>query len=269
MNSGNGPASVSRRIIAVLRVFAEGERTLSIQEIAAQLDLAPSSVHRLLAGLVEENIVERAARRRYCVGREFGRIGALASRKISIRRLARPMLQQLLAATGETSMLGTLMPQSSELIVADKLESVHALRYKVLLHERRPLLWGASGKSVLAWLDPDHVARALACGSNAPGNGDMAPTATALGKILLDIRRDGYAISRGELVLGAVDIAAPVFDADDRVVGNLAVMIPDIRLSRRDEHRVVQIVLGEAHKLSSALGWQGAAGPRGRQRYLD
>jgi len=269
MNGGNGPASVSRRIIAVLRVFAEGERTLSIQEIAAQLDLAPSSVHRLLASLVEENIIERAARRRYCVGREFGRIGALASRKISIRRLARPMLQQLLLGTGETSMLGMLMPQSSELIVADKMESVHALRYKVQLHERRPLLWGASGRSVLAWLDPDQVTRALACVANAPGNGDLPPTPTALGKTLMDIRRNGYAISRGELVLGAVDIAAPVFDADDRVVGNLAVTIPDIRFSRRDENRVVQMVLGEARKLSSALGWQGSTGQKVRQRYLD
>lgn len=110
MKAENESTSVSRRIIAMLRLFAEGGDTFSIHEIAQRLDLAPSSVHRLLAGLVDENIVERAAKRRYCVGREFGRIGALVARKIDVRRLARPMLQTILAATGETAMLGIMLP---------------------------------------------------------------------------------------------------------------------------------------------------------------
>lgn len=260
MKAENESTSVSRRIIAMLRLFAEGGDTFSVHEIAERLDLAPSSVHRLLAGLVDENIVERAAKRRYCVGREFGRIGALVARKIDVRRLARPMLQTILAVTGETAMLGIMLPRSSELMVADKIESIHVLRYRIALHARRSLLWGATGRAVLAWLDPEEIGKVLASATNAPGSGDPPPTPAALANALGDIRKAGYAISRGQIIPGAVGLAAPIFDADDRVIGDLAVTIPEIRFRRRDEQRLARLVTGEARKLSMAMGSRGRPG---------
>ena len=171
-NKRTSPVSVSGRIIALLRVFSDGGETLSIHEISERLELAPSSVHRLLAGLVDEEIVERAAGRRYRVGREFARIGALAARKVSAPRLARPLLHRLTTATCETSMLLLLLPRSRELTVVDRIESVHSLRYRVPVNSRRPLLWGATGRAVLAWFDGDEVRKIHAASSNAPFSGD-------------------------------------------------------------------------------------------------
>lgn len=249
---------VSRRIIALLRLFADSEENLSIQEISARLDFAPSSVHRLLAGLVEENLLERTARRRYCVGREFARIGALAARKISTPRLARPMLNDLITRTGETSMLLMMLPRSKELTVVDKIECVHPLRFKVPLNSGRPLLWGAIGRAVLAWMDTDEIAKVHASSTNAPGGGDPPPVMSRLRSDLDQIRSAGYAISRGEIIQGAIDIAAPVFDANDRVVGNLAITIPEVRFRNRDEQRLSRVVMDNAGALSAALGYPGS-----------
>ena len=246
--------SVSRRIIAMLRLFAEGGETLSINEISQRLELAPSSVHRLLTGLVAENIVERTAKRRYCVGREFGRIGALVARKIDVRRLARPMLQQIIAETGETSLLGMMLPQSNELMIVDKIDSIHALRIRVNLNARRSLMWGAQGRVVLAWLESDEAAKVIASAARAPATSDMPPSPRALGGILSGIREAGYAITRGQVVTGAVAIAAPVFDADGRIVGELSLNLPELRFRRRDEQRLANLVVREAKKLSFAFG---------------
>jgi len=264
MTGANHQVSVSRRIIALLRLFADGKEALSIQEISADLDIAPSTVHRLLAGLVEENIIERASKRRYCVGREFSRIGALAARKMSVRRLARPMLQQLLTSTGETVIFGMLLTRPYELMIADKLDSVHTLRYNVVLNVRRPLLWGALGRATLAWLDPEDVQAILARSSNAPGSGDPPPPWSTLQASLVQIRRAGYAFSRGQMIPGAVGLAAPVFDADDRVIGDLGVTVPEIRFRRRDEQRLASLVIAEAHRLSAALGSRGTPTASGR-----
>lgn len=245
---------VSSRIIALLTLFAEGDETLSIHEISQKLQLAPSSVHRLVNALVEQNIVERAARRRYCVGREFVRIGALASRKISIPRLARPMLHQVMMSTGETSLLLLLLPNGRELTVVDKIESMHPLRYRVSLHTRRDLIWGAHGRGVLAWLDAEKIAKVHGTAGPSPVTGDRPPPLADLRIVLSETRERGYAISSGQVVLGAVDIAAPFFDADGHVAGDLAITIPEMRYRKRDEPPLARILVEEARKLSIALG---------------
>jgi DNA-binding IclR family transcriptional regulator len=245
---------VSGRVIALLRLFAECGETLSIQEISERLDLAPSSVHRLLAGLVDENIVERAAGRRYRVGREFARIGALASRKISAPRLARPLLHRLTTATGEASMLLLLLPRARELTVVDRIESVHSLRYRVLVNSRRPLLSGAAGRVVLAWLEVDEVRKIHAASSIAPFTGDPPWPLTALDRALSEIRELGFSVTRGDVALGAVDIAAPVFDADNRAIGALAITIPEMRFRRKDQPKLTQLIMACAQELSAAMG---------------
>lgn len=254
MSSPAEHLSVSSRIIALLALFAEGDETMSIQDISQRLQLAPSTVHRLVNSLVEHNMVERAAHRRYCIGREFVRIGALASRKISIPRMARPMLHQVMMSTGETSLLLRLLPNGRELTIIDKIESMHPLRYRVSLHTRRDLIWGAQGRGVLAWLNADEISRVHGASGSSPITGEPPPTLADLRIDLGKIRDAGYAISHGQVVLGAVDIVAPFFDADDQVAGNLALTIPEMRYRKRDEMRLARILITEASKLSIALG---------------
>lgn len=247
-------ASVSGRIVALLRLFADGGESLSINEISERLDLAPSSVHRLLSGLVEEKIVERAAGRRYCVGREFVRIGALAARKMSVPRLARPILHDLASKTAETVMLVLLLPRARQLTVADRIESPHPLRHRVPLHSARPLLRGAAGQAVLAWLDIEEVHRLLRSAPGALHPADKPPSLAALEPSLSAVRDAGYAVTHDEVAPGTVDIAAPVFDAGDRVIGGLAVTVPEIRYRAADERRLAGLVVAASHQLSSALG---------------
>jgi len=68
------------------------------------------------------------------------------------------------------------------------------------------------------------------------------------------ICRDGFGVTRGEILDGGVGVAAPYFDNANRVVGSIIVSGPELRF---DEERVVKIakrVLESAAELSSALG---------------
>lgn len=251
--------SVSGRLIALLRLFAEGEETLSIHEISEKLELAPSSVHRLLAGLVAEQIVERAAGRRYCLGREFIRMGTLATLKLNLQRLARPAVHGLAMATGETVVLLEYLPRPRQLVVADRVESGHHLRYRVAMGAARSLVWGAGGRMVLAWLGLGEIRDILARGEPAPVGGDMPPPLARLAPLLAELRKRGYEKSRGELVEGAVEIAAPIFDVSHAVCGALALTLPEVRLRRLDQARLNLLVCAAAAEISAALG---AMGPR-------
>ncbi len=260
MSRGGAPASVSRRVVALLRVFADGQDSLSIGEISERVGLPPSTVHRLLGSLVEERIIERAARRRYCIGQEFSRIGAIAARRLNLRGLARPLLQEVQAAPGETALLAALLDQPRAMMVADKVDAVHTLRYRIDVNVRRPLLWGSLARAMLAWLEPDEVRVVLAGAGHAPGSGDPPPSTAALARALETIRRAGYAITHGQGIPGAVGQAVAVFDAENRVAGAIGVTLPEFRFRRRDEARLAALLADQAGRLSLALG-----SPRGVQ----
>ena len=68
------------------------------------------------------------------------------------------------------------------------------------------------------------------------------------------IRDQGYAISRDELIKGAVAMAAPVFAGDQRVLGSLAVYGPSARVDDAAMERIVALLGEAAHELSALAG---------------
>lgn len=255
--------SVVARVVALLRAFAEGGESLSIKDLAGQLALAPSTVHRLLDQLVAAGLVERTPGRRYRVGGEFSRIGALAARKAGVLRLARPVIQEVARETDETCMLGMLLPQTLTMMFVDKAASARPLPYAVRMHRARSLLWGATGLCLLAWLGPAAVERVLRRGEPSPLDGRSPPDGAALAERLARIRRRGYALTRGEQTREAVGMAAPVFGASRQIVGDLCLTLPQSRFSAADEERFARLLTQRAAALSRMNGYQPALPARG------
>ena len=66
------------RVIALLRCVAEAEDGLTLTELSRALDLAPSTIHRMLDRLGALAIVQLDGDGRHCVaGLEFYRLSAL------------------------------------------------------------------------------------------------------------------------------------------------------------------------------------------------
>lgn len=253
-----GGSSVVARVVDLLRAFAESGDSLSIKDLSQQLGLAPSTLHRLLDQLVTAGLIERAPSRRYRVGGEFSRIGALAARQAGMLRLARPVLQDVARETAETCMLGMLLPQSLTMMFVDKAASPLPLPYPVRMHRSRSLLWGATGLCLLAWLGRPAMEQVLRRGELSPLDGRAPPSRTALAERLARIRARGYALTRGEQTRDAVGMAAPVFGANHRIVGDLCITLPRSRFSEADEERFGQLLMRRAAALSRMNGHQPA-----------
>jgi len=68
------------------------------------------------------------------------------------------------------------------------------------------------------------------------------------------IRADGYAVSREELIAGAIAMAAPVFMAGQQVVGSLAVYGPSVRIGEKQISHISELLLKASTQLSQSLG---------------
>lgn len=242
-------SSVASRVVDILRAFAESRDSLSIKDLAGQLDLAPSTLHRLLDQLITAGMIERAPSRRYRAGAEFSRIGALAARKAGVLGLARPLIQEVTRETAETCMLGVLLPGTLSMMFVEKAASPLPLPYPIRMHRTRSLLWGATGLCLLAWLDRPAVEQVLRRGERSPLNGHL-PDGRILAERLAHIRARGYALTRGEQTREAVGMAAPVFGADRRIIGDLCMTLPQSRFSGGDEARFAAVLMRRAAMLS-------------------
>lgn len=243
-----------QRVVEIVRFFAErGEATL--KDVSTALLLAPSTSHRLLDLLGREGLIEHdPARRRYRIGRELFRISALIHAKQDIRMTALPFLREIVSTCNETCVFNLYLPTEGKMFFAEKVDSGQLLRYQLPMNAPVSLLWGASARSILAYLDPAEVDRIHASEGPAPASGERLPARRTLDRELAIVRERGYAVSHGQKIAGAVGIAAPVFQANGKVVGSLGVTAPEARITRKDEVRIGDLVQRTADKLSVALG---------------
>lgn len=246
------------RVVRLLRCLAEAKGPLAIKDLSAKLDLPASTVHRLLQLLSIEGIVEKdGAAAVYQGGAELIRLSSLLVANRKINDIARPFMQEVVDRCNEACMLVAYLPATLQVSVLAAINSSHPLRYDMQLYNAHTLLWGATGRSVLAFLSAEEQAAAYKTCALAPGSGRKLPSFKILQQELEEIRVRGYALSYGEKIAGAVGMGSPIYKMDNSVVGSLCITLPQVRFEPANEKILGTLVRQQAERLSHALGYQG------------
>lgn len=259
LDSGGGPIENAFQLLDVL-VDAPSGGT-GVREIARRMSLPVSSVHRLLGTLLGADMVSRDDEtRRYSVGPEAYRLAARIARGMRLSEFALPALRRLTAEFNETALLGVYLGQQGKMMFTDRVDGTHFLQYRIALLEPLSAVWGASGKSILAFLAPDVIDTILQAEGPAPATGIAPPRRSELVAELDLIKQNGYAVSRGEKIPNACGVAAPVFGPSG-VAGCLCVTSPLDRLAEDSVSKLSVRVAEEAAHVSELYG--GRAEDRG------
>ncbi len=246
------------RVVRVLRCIADAKRPLSIKELSEALDLPASTVHRLLNLLASEGLIEKDDEsRNYQSGAELIRLSSLLIANRSLNDIARPFMQEVVDRCNEACMLVAYLPATLQVSVLAAINSSHPLRYDMQLYNAHSLLWGATGRSVLAFLSEEEQAAAYKAGAEAPGSGRKLPSFKTLQQELEEIRERGYALSYGEKITGALGMGSPIYKMDNRVIGSLCITLPQVRFDPANEKKLGGLISQQAERLSHALGYQG------------
>jgi DNA-binding IclR family transcriptional regulator len=252
----NDSGTVSRAI-AVLRATAEANGEIHIKGLSNLLSLPPSTVHRLLELLARTGMIERdEATRSYGVGREFFRLSALVTGKYSIISIAKPLLKEVVKKCNETAYLGVYLPSENKMMFAECCESSHSLGYRVKKNEPLSLVTGGSGLSILAYLTKEDIDRAYKNSRDDYLARKAVPNRKILESELNLVRNQGYALTFGKRISGAVGIFFPVFDMRGKVIGCLGCTIPEQRFKKNLLPSLIETISQVSGDLSMALGYQ-------------
>ena len=250
-------AGTVARVVKLLTCIAEAEGEVSIKYLCQELNLPASTVHRLLGLMIENGIIERApVRALYGPGLELLRISSLLAAKVSIVDLARPIMRSIVSACDQTCVLLRYIPSSRKVMAVHAEYSSNPLRYQIELFQPHSLLWGATGRSVLAFLPREEIEVALKEADRSPATGAPLPSPKLMMSDLDEIRERGFSMTHGQKIAGAVGLAAPLFNSESRVIGCLSITIPKATFDKDAESKIPGLLLEHAKKLNRALGFE-------------
>ena len=250
------PLGTVARAITLLRVLAEAGGEVSLAGLATAVELPRPTVHRLLGLLREQGMVEQdPANNRYQVGLEFYRLAAIVSSKRDVTKLARPLMERLSDQTGESCVLALYRSHDRQMVYAEHISSKHALGYRIALNRPSTLVWGASGRAILAHLAAEDIELVTRSPEPSPVAGQRL-TAAQLKRELALIRARGYALTRSQKIADARGIAAPVFAAASTAIGSICMTIPEHRYDEDSEPQLAKLVVATARELSVVLGYR-------------
>jgi DNA-binding IclR family transcriptional regulator len=158
------------------------------------------------------------------------------------------------ASTQETISLYVL--DGNDRVCIERLESPQNVRIVARLGRRLPLYAGSAGKVFLAFLPTKRCEEILASTVLVPLTSKTIVNLPTLRSELENIRQQGYAVSRGEWLLDASGVAAPIFDQSGDVTAVLAISGPGQRFADDVIARYAQVVTRQALVISLALGFR-------------
>ena len=266
------PGGAGARTVRILQCAAAMGPEFTVTELAKRLDLAPSTVHRLLQSLVAAEMIERFGADAYRPGRELFRMASLLLQRCDLRAIARPILEMLSARWKETCVLCVYDATARAAVVMDTIPSAFPVRYVIEPGSTLSLAWGSLGRAILAFLPDPHTEEVLARAEPGPLTGARGLSRAQLRTELGTIRSNGYARYEDRVLLNVAGVAAPLFSGDGSVVGCLGVVMPATRFKPNDSGALRDEVLAAAHRMSTALGAptagpiEAAPTPRSRNR---
>lgn len=241
--------------MAVLRLFTPRRREIGVTEAAQLLGRPKSTLSRWLSDMEEAGFLDRDPDTgRYRVSMHLAAVGEMARQSTSLQRRARRALEQLTAATGETSNLVVLV--GKEAVNIEAVESPHPVMHMGSVGRRFPPHASAAAKAILAWRTPEEV-RALLELPLARCTPATITDPERLFRELAQVRERGYAVNWLELEEHLVAVGAPVRDHRGEVVAAVSISAPVSRMAREALPETGRHVVDAARALSAELGWRG------------
>jgi len=228
---------------------------LSVTDISERLGLNKSRVFRILYTFEQHHFVEQdPVSKQYHLGLQLMALSEAVRRGLDLVAIADPIMDELVEQSGETIHLSVL--DGRQAVCVAKRESKHSVRLHAEIGKSMPLHAGGAPKVLLAYLPVEEQSQIIHEEELFPITDRTITNPEQLEEALARIRRDGYAVSIGELDPGAHSVAAPIRNKTGRVTAAISIAGPSHRFSDDKVQLFSQLVCRAALQVSRRLGYR-------------
>lgn len=216
---------------SLLTALGNHPRGATVTDIAREVGLAVSTVHRLLHTEIELGFVAfDPADKTYRLGVRVFELATKVSSVLSVADTARPIMRDLSQATGETVQLAVL--SNNRALFIEKVGTEQAIGIRGSVGESEPLHATSTGKVLLSQLDPEALADTLAGVSFEAWTANTITDRAGLVAEIDRVRAQDYSTANEEFDPGVRAVAVPVRNGRDETRAALCISAPAFRVTQ-------------------------------------
>ncbi|TAN36796.1 MAG: IclR family transcriptional regulator [Verrucomicrobia bacterium] len=242
------------QMLDIVEHLAQNHRGYGITELSRALGISTNGVFRILKCLTERSYTEEDPTGGYRLGTQFFTLGMKLRARFELRRRARPHLERLCEATGETTQLHTL--RETRALVLDCVTPTGMVFLQVLPGSLLEPHASAFSKAELAFLPVDEARRRLPRMLKALTPHTVTDKTKLFGE-LAQIRRTGLAYDHEDYIQGIYCIGAPVLDVNGEPVAGVGVTGLVSLFHSKTQPALEHAVLACAGQISRDIGYAG------------
>ena len=231
---------------------------IGISALDREFGFGKGTIYRLITTLRINGYVEQTETGKYKTTLKLFEMGNKDIKRLGIREVVHPYLEQMASDTKETINLAVL--DDIYIIFIDRIESVEPLRMGLELGACFPAFCTALGRTMLAYRTTDEIQRIL---DETKNKGQMIHRTKntiidqeTLKEHLQVIKEQGYCLDDENCITGIRAVAAPIFNYSGKVVAAVSIAGPALRLKEEVISNFITIVKTNAEKISIKLGYK-------------
>jgi DNA-binding IclR family transcriptional regulator len=242
------PIRAVDRALDILTCFTPATPELSMTQIAEQVGMHKSTVHRLLGTLEGKKFLERdPLTSLYRPGIRLFQLAFLTLEHNTLRRMAAPFLRQLCEQYRENANLAIL--DDTYVVYLDVIDSPQRVKLAAVIGQRLPAFCTASGKAILAFMPDEQVMKILEQGMPRHTQHTISAPAAIL-ENFRQVKETGYAFSDQEFENGINAVAAPLLDAEQKPFASISIAGPSFRLTHERMQELGPLVKAAAQEIA-------------------
>jgi len=241
--------------MVILKGLAQLGGRASLAVLSRHIAENPAKVHRYVTSLMEEGLIyQDSASTHYLLGTESIRIGLAAMRLADPIRAAESELIHLREKLEMTCFIAVMGNKGPTIVRFE--EPGLPVTLNVRVGSVLPLLWSATGRVCLGFLDGSRVLTLAKDELRAasPDKRALLDKRDPIGEIQREVRRLGMAIVMDTNLQGVSAIAVPIFDFTKRARAVMAVLGTTGSFEASADGPVACLMREVAETISSALG---------------
>jgi len=239
------------RALDVLLCFTKQTPELTMTQIAEQVGIHKSTVHRLLATLENKRFVQRDQDTGiYRLGIRILQMAYVTLEHNDLRQLSTPFMRHLCEQYEENIHLAVL--DDIDVIFVNIFEGSRRVKLAAAIGQRLPAFATASGKAILGFMPEGKVQRILDRGMLQYTPYTLHTKDVILGD-LKTVKELGFAVSEQEYEEQINAVAAPIFDLEDQPIASIAVAGPAYRLTRERMIEIGPVIVTTAREITREI----------------
>lgn len=235
------------RIVETLKQMDGGRVT----ELARELDMANSTVHRHLQSLRENEYVVKEGDT-YYLGLRFLDVGDYVRNRKEVYRLTEEKVKQLAEQTDERGEF--LVEEYGEVVFVHREIGDNAVQADSHIGKRLPIHATSAGKAILAFLPDERITEIIEKRGLKSYTENTITSEKVLREELEQIREEHVAFAHQEYIQRLNTVSVPIIGTNDQVCGAIGISGPAHRVKGEwFQEEIPDLLLGIANELEIKL----------------